>query len=274
MQELLRAEGRITRGRGPVEDGQLMEHSGGELARLRALVGKLRDAAAADAAAAAGAPLPSPAGAGAASSAQQQLTEAERRLVRLERWVAGPVMPADATVSDPALLSTLMDALAVVEFLTTFPAITGVPEYSLVQLQHAVAWPAETPALQELYLALVRFLVLMLIQEHGPAYLKAKRWGRVVNGATWPEVLRRYLLLSRANQAVTESQLDCTEWWSMEDDVLAVKAALMLARTPPQALPPAFHLRLLHMLCNDMSGMDQTITRTAQCVKILSHTSV
>jgi hypothetical protein len=68
---------------------------------------------------------------------------------------------------------------------------------------------------------------------------------------TWPEVLRRYLLLTRSNTPVRDEDLVDRRYSLLPDDAMAVHAALELGRTPYWQLPPSFHLRLLHTLCDD-----------------------
>lgn len=57
------------------------------------------------------------------------------------------------------MLHSLMDALAVSEFLATFSAVCGAPQLNLAQLQQAVAWPLDGPELFEVYTVLVKYLL-------------------------------------------------------------------------------------------------------------------
>lgn len=74
------------------------------------------------------------------------------------------------------------------------------------------------------------------VSEDGPLKSRAKRWARVVdkNSFTWPEVLRRYLLATRAKQGVPQAQLlqPDADLSLLPDHVAAVKGALELAETP------------------------------------------
>ena len=55
--------------------------------------------------------------------------------------------------------SSLQDAVSVVEFLATFAPQCGHRSMALSELQHAVVWPLDAPALSQLYLALLRCLL-------------------------------------------------------------------------------------------------------------------
>lgn len=61
----------------------------------------------------------------------------------------------------------------------------------------------------------------------GPLVARLKRWqrllakGKGVNGG-WQELLRRYLLLSRAGIPVTPADLENREYGTMSDDLAAV----------------------------------------------------
>ena len=57
-----------------------------------------------------------------------------------------------------------MDALAVVEFCSCFSGQTGVAAISLAALQHAVVWPLDDSRLRELYVALLRYLLLQWVR--------------------------------------------------------------------------------------------------------------
>ena len=56
-------------------------------------------------------------------------------------------------------MHSLMDAIAVCEFLGTFSPVCGTPSLSLAQLQQAAAWPLDGPELFETHTALVKYLL-------------------------------------------------------------------------------------------------------------------
>lgn len=58
---------------------------------------------------------------------------------------------------------------------------------------------------------------------------RARRWARVVDDATWPEVLRRYLLATRAMLPQPSLQELASDVSCIEDDAAAVMAASMLS---------------------------------------------
>ena len=78
--------------------------------------------------------------------------------------------------------------------------------------------------------------VLLQINEEGPAKSRARRWARVLekNSYSWPEVLRRYLLATRAKTGIPQPQLlqPDTHLSLLPDNVAAVKGALELANKP------------------------------------------
>ena len=61
---------------------------------------------------------------------------------------------------------------------------------------------------------------------------RARRWARVVDEATWPEVLRRYLLATRATLPQPSADDLSADPASLDDDVIAVCAAELLAGQP------------------------------------------
>ena len=78
-------------------------------------------------------------------------------------------------------------------------------------------------------LNLSRMLCVQVGQE-GYMRSRARRWARVVDDATWPEVLRRYLLATRAmlpqpSEAELARDVSC-----IDDDEAAVMAASLLAQ--------------------------------------------
>lgn len=61
---------------------------------------------------------------------------------------------------------------------------------------------------------------------------RARRWARVVDEATWPEVLRRYLLATRATLPQPSAVDLSADPALLDDDVIAVCAAELLAGRP------------------------------------------
>ena len=74
------------------------------------------------------------------------------------------------------------------------------------------------------------------MSEEGPGKSRARRWARVVNknSFTWPEILRRYLLATRAKTGIPQAQLlqPDSELGLLPDSVAAVKGALEVANKP------------------------------------------
>jgi hypothetical protein len=81
---------------------------------------------------------------------------------------------------------------------------------------------------------------------------RAKRWGRTLDQQTWPEVLRRYLLASRAGLPMSDEDLQGAELTELSPDAIAVQAALQLGRQPWWTLSPALQTLLLSTLCDDI----------------------
>ena len=74
------------------------------------------------------------------------------------------------------------------------------------------------------------------VGEEGSAKSRARRWARVVNNNsfTWPEILRRYLLATRAKSGIPQAQLQLPDAGLslLPDNVAAVKGALELGHKP------------------------------------------
>lgn len=74
------------------------------------------------------------------------------------------------------------------------------------------------------------------VNEEGPGKSRARRWARVFHKSTctWPEILRRYLLATRAKTGIPQAQLTTPDphLSLLPDHVAAVKGALQLAAKP------------------------------------------
>lgn len=82
---------------------------------------------------------------------------------------------------------------------------------------------------------------------------RAKRWARILDTHTWPNILRRYLLATRADLPITEQDVATDDILSLTPDRLAVKSALLLGSGERWwSLPPELHVRLLALLCDDL----------------------
>ena len=67
------------------------------------------------------------------------------------------------------------------------------------------------------------------VGQEGYMRSRARRWARVVDDATWPEVLRRYLLATRAMLPQPPLQELAGDVSCTNDDAAAVMAASMLS---------------------------------------------
>jgi hypothetical protein len=82
---------------------------------------------------------------------------------------------------------------------------------------------------------------------------RGRRWARIADAATWPAVLRRYLLATRTNLPISDSDIaEKDDIAALSTDEVAVKAALMLGVEHWWALPAELHVRLLHVLTDDV----------------------
>ena len=74
------------------------------------------------------------------------------------------------------------------------------------------------------------------MNEEGPGKSRSRRWARVFHKSTctWPEILRRYLLATRAKTGIPQAQLTTPDphLSLLPDHVAAVKGALQLAAKP------------------------------------------
>lgn len=67
------------------------------------------------------------------------------------------------------------------------------------------------------------------VGQEGYMRSRARRWARVVDDATWPEVLRRYLLATRAMLPQPSAQDLASDVSCIDDDAAAVMAASILS---------------------------------------------
>ncbi|KAK9821961.1 hypothetical protein WJX81_005263 [Elliptochloris bilobata] len=191
-----------------------------------------------------------------AAALRTQALETADRVARLRCLVEGPpaVQPA---VREERARGALLDALAVVEFLAAFGAACEARPLRLGELQAAAAWPLDSPTLPELYQALLRCVLIEQAGQEGAIRARARRWTRMLGDATWPEVLRRYLLFTRQGgrgaAAEAAAAADGTPPGRLDDRAAALVAAHALAEQPHWQLGPELHLRLLAALCNDIT---------------------
>ena len=65
---------------------------------------------------------------------------------------------------------------------------------------------------------------------------RAKRWSRVIDERTWPEILRRYLLASRAGLPVPEGMASTTlqsiDTAALDDNAACITAAKLMETHP------------------------------------------
>lgn len=64
---------------------------------------------------------------------------------------------------------------------------------------------------------------------------RAKRWGRIIDESTWPEILRRYLFASRAGLPVPENLNDVREdvdTTNMDDHTACIVGAKLMSEMP------------------------------------------
>ena len=95
---------------------------------------------------------------------------------------------------------------------------------------------------------------------HAVKRSRAKRWARVINENTWPDILRRYLLASRINKPVSDADIKSDDVVRYAPDEVAVKAAVQLGNKPYWELSPELHVRVLSALCDDI--LQSTSMRT------------
>ncbi len=159
-------------------------------------------------AAASGALAPHEAFALAAASpadARARAEAAAAAAARLRAAVDGPPLPEPLLPpgAPPAAAAALAEALNVAEFVALYgSACEVVHEPSAAELLAAAAAPAAAaPDLAPLYTQLLLCALLEQLNRDPPAKGRARRWTRVLSVATFPEILRRYLLTTRAAPA-------------------------------------------------------------------------
>ncbi|KAK9860443.1 hypothetical protein WJX84_001872 [Apatococcus fuscideae] len=183
---------------------------------------------------------------------QQRAAEAVDKANKLQLIVDGP--PQLEVALTASSLAGWRDSLSVVDFLHCFAPLCDTQAVSLAELNYAAAWPLDSPLLPPLYTALLSRVLLELVGTESSGRSRWKRWARVLDETTWPEVLRRYLLSSRAARMLgrMEIPIQSAKAACLEDDMAAVWGAHTLITTPYHKLDPALHVRLLAVLCNDV----------------------
>ncbi|RMZ52560.1 hypothetical protein APUTEX25_003703, partial [Auxenochlorella protothecoides] len=197
------------------------------------------------------------------SEAERRAAETQEAIERLQLIIDGPSTPP-RLLEDGKEQASLASALDVAEFLQLFGGACEAPTLDLPAVMSSVRWPLDGEGLGGLYnqLVLVRgvagpgFVVEImccLIEQYNhdpPAKARSHRWSRVLTASTWPEILRRYLLTTRADQGPPAEDA-CP--LSLDNDQVALLAARKLETTAWHQLEPELHLRLLCTLCYDIS---------------------
>ncbi|KAH7617532.1 putative Tyrosine-protein kinase BAZ1B [Nannochloris sp. 'desiccata'] len=130
---------------------------------------------------------------------------AAEALEKLKLIIQGP--PAQGfprLLSDPSATAALAEASTVAEFLALYGAVCEVDrDLTTVELVSAAAWPLDAAAeLSPLYRQLLLCCLLEQLNRDPPVRGRTRRWFATLTDATWPEVLRRYLLATRVNDVV------------------------------------------------------------------------
>ena len=115
--------------------------------------------------------------------------------------------------------------------------------------------PATWPCAGNCAVAPGQVLCPQQVGQDGLMRSRARRWARVVDEATWPEILRRYLLATRATMPHPDADHLAADSALMDDDTTAVKVAHLLETQPyhrcPSLLPnwQPLCLLLVDILC-------------------------
>lgn len=89
----------------------------------------------------------------------------DQQIGRARLKVEGP-RSLPPLVSGRVSVQAFMNALCVLEFLSTFRSECDVKEISLEELYRAVVWPLEDDTLSDLYIALLRCMLLDQVSSH------------------------------------------------------------------------------------------------------------
>ncbi|KAL6770363.1 hypothetical protein ACKKBG_A34655 [Auxenochlorella protothecoides x Auxenochlorella symbiontica] len=183
------------------------------------------------------------------SEAERRAAETQEAIERLQLIIDGPSTPP-RLLEDGKEQASLASALDVAEFLQLFGGACEAPTLDLPAVMSSVRWPLDGEGLGGLYNQLVLCCLIEQYNHDPPAKARSHRWSRVLTASTWPEILRRYLLTTRADQGPPAEDA-CP--LSLDNDQVALLAARKLETTAWHQLEPELHLRLLCTLCYDIS---------------------
>jgi len=126
--------------------------------------------------------------------------ETKQAIEKLEIIIKGPPTYPPLFENDPTgtTEATFMEALSVTEFLALYDeACETRKTLSTFDIMEAAAWPLDAEEMAPLYQQLLLCCILEQLNRDPPAKSIANRWWKLMTNATWPEILRRYLLRTR-----------------------------------------------------------------------------
>lgn len=136
-----------------------------------------------------------------------EIHKAEMELERLKSVITGPPQEYPRLFKDDKNFSSFNEAAGVAEFVSLYGDICELDEiFDTPDLLLSARWPLDhARELVPLYSQLLLCCLLEQLNRDPPMRSRARKWTRMLTNVTWPEVLRKYIEITRKP---TEKELE------------------------------------------------------------------
>ena len=194
-----------------------------------------------------------------------EIEKAKEELAKAEAMIAGPPKHFPLLFKSDESFAVFNEASGVSEFLTLYGDICELEEiFDTPELLLSTKWPLDHSAsLVPLYSQLLLCCLLEQLNRDAPMKSRARKWTRILTNATWPEVLRRYIKVTRVPtekeleegvyEPVADLQSPPRGLYSDDFSKLKDEVCEYLETKGWWEMPVSLQLSLLHALCYDIA---------------------
>ncbi|KAI8111254.1 hypothetical protein M9434_004826 [Picochlorum sp. BPE23] len=192
-----------------------------------------------------------------------EIQKAEMELARLKSVIVGPPQEYPRLFKDDKNFSSFNEAAGVAEFVSLYGDICELEEiFDTPDLLLSTRWPLDhARGLVPLYSQLLLCCLLEQLNRDPPMRSRARKWTRMLTNVTWPEVLRKYIEITRRptekelEEGIYQPKPDSPPRGLFSDDYskLQEEASRYLTTKGWWEMPAELQLSLLSALCYDIS---------------------